>query len=526
MRQIRNALLLSAVALTAAWPQAGRGRGAQPQQNAPTPPQGGRGGRAAPGGANDFYNYNPTAAAGQTIADSTPAEAQQKVTINGQPLAYTTLTGYLPLLHATSGQAEAHVFYTYYAKQGADARRPVVIFFGSGPGISAGFQEFGGLGPKRMTATAESADNPQTLLQQADLVFANPVGTAFSRPAQPAGGPAFWSTEGDVASLASFVRGFLTRHARRTSPLYLAGDDYGTGRVAGLAAHLADRQVPVTGVILLSMAPSADAVTGDWQHINLLPSLILTAWHHKKLSPELSAMSLEQIAGQARQFASREYLHALYKGDRMTADERAKALANLARLTGLPRQFLISNEFRVALDRFAAELLRADRKTVAQSDSRVTGFAPSTGGGGGRGFIPTPSIDFHLSRLAPTFLTAYDAYLRKDLAYTGNKDGVYYLTGGGVTAFNSTGSDEVSLSAAFARNPNLRLFAGLNYFDLQSPFFAAEYTLAHLSVAPEVRAKNITVSHYESGRMPYVDPKALVKLHRDLAAFIEQGEKR
>ena len=33
--------------------------------------------------------------------------------------------------------------------------------------------------------TFGSFENPNTLLNQADLVFVNPVGTGFSRPAQP-----------------------------------------------------------------------------------------------------------------------------------------------------------------------------------------------------------------------------------------------------------------------------------------------------------------------------------------------------
>ncbi len=60
-------------------------------------------------------------------------------------------------------------------------------------------------------------------------------------------------------------------------------------------------------------------------------------------------MSAEQIAGQARQFASREYLHALYKGDRMTAEERTKAVADLARLTGLSKAFIMNNNLRITL---------------------------------------------------------------------------------------------------------------------------------------------------------------------------------
>jgi carboxypeptidase C (cathepsin A) len=63
----------------------------------------------------------------------------------------------------------------------------------------------------------------------------------------------------------------------------------------------------------------------------------------------------------------------------------------------------------------------------------------------------------------------------------------------------------------------------VNYYDLTAPFYATEFTLAHLSVSPEVRAHNITVSHYEAGEMSYVDNKALAKLHSDLDRFISEA---
>src|SRR5262245_65038182 len=108
-------------------------------------------------------------------------------------------------------------------------------------------------------------------------------------------------------------------------------------------------------------------------------------------------MSAEQIAGQARQFASREYLHALYNGDRMTADERTRALANLSRLTGLSKAFLISNNLRISLDRYNGELLRDQQHGLSLSDARVSGFVPRPAGGrgGGRaafGAPPPPQI--------------------------------------------------------------------------------------------------------------------------------------
>jgi carboxypeptidase C (cathepsin A) len=563
MRHIRNGQILVAIVFAisaAAWGQgggrAGRAAGAQqagaaqtgqqsgtpqtaPQQQAQQAGRGGRGGIPVGPETSDFYNYDTSAAVGQQIPEGAPAESHQKVTVNGASLAYTALAGYLPLRNATTGQSEAHLFFTSYAKEGVaeNAARPVLFFFGGAPGVAAAWQEFGGLGPKRMKWASDGgaglppytwADNPNTLLGQADLVFVNPVGTAFSRPDNPARGPSFWTTAADIASLGEFVRTFVTTYNRRNSPLFLAGEDNGTGRAAGLAAYLTEHQVPVQGVVLLSMASNADSIAGDEQYITLLPSLTMAAWRQKKLAPELNSMSAEQISGQARQFASREYLHALYKGDRMTAEERTKVVADLSRLTGLSKSFIVNNNLRVTLDRFNTELLRDQHRALSYSDARVSGYMPAPaaggrgGGGGGFGAIAPSALDFNLANLSGGFQTAYEAYLRNDLGFT-HGNGIFYLSSGGIGLFTSTGNDDTSLSAAFARNPNLRLFVALNYFDLNAPFYAAEFALAHLSVSPEVRSHNITVSHFEAGQMTYVDSKSLVKLQGDLAGFLNQA---
>ncbi|HEX7484829.1 MAG TPA: hypothetical protein VF332_01650, partial [Vicinamibacterales bacterium] len=502
-------VLLAAWTLTV-WAQGGSGRGATQSPAAQGPP----------------------APAGIAMPEAAPAEAHQKITINGEPLVYTTRVGYLPLRNATTGLSAAHLFFTYYAKDGvADAStRPLVVFLGGAPGVSSAWQEFGGLGPKRMKWPMDGTaglppygwvDNPHTLLAEADLVFVNPVGTAYSRPDQPSLGPEFWTTAGDVASLGEFVRSFASTYGRRNSPLFLAGDDVGTGRAAGLASYLIDHQIPVSGVVLLSMAPSADAVAGDAQYITLLPSVVLAAWHHKKLTPDLQAQSAERIAEQARQFASRDYLHGLYKGDRMTPDERAQVVASLARLTGLSTAFIVNNNLRIALDRLTPELLRTERRALSNSDARVTGYVPAISGGGRGGFggAPVAAVDYNPANLAGGFLTAYETYLRRDLAFTSDSR-IFYLSGGGIGTFTSTGSDEASLAGAFARHPRLRLFVGVNYFDLAAPFYATEFTVAHLNVSPEARARNITVRHYEAGQMAYLDREALSALHADLARFL------
>src|SRR5579871_2715722 len=127
------------------WGQGGRGRAAQaqqqqqapPRQAAPAPAQtaapagrGGRGGGAAGPATSEFYNYDPSAGAAPPIADSQPIETHQKISVNGQTLNYTARAGYLPIRNATTGQSEAHVFYTAYLKDGAgDASSRPLCFF-------------------------------------------------------------------------------------------------------------------------------------------------------------------------------------------------------------------------------------------------------------------------------------------------------------------------------------------------------------------------------------------------------------
>ena len=76
-----------------------------------------------------------------------------------------------------------------------------------------------------------------------------------------------------------------------------------------------------------------------------------------------------------------------------------------------------------------------------------------------------------------------------------------------------------SLRDAFSKNPDMKLFVASGHFDLATPFFATEYTLAHLGLEPAERAR-ITTREYEAGHMMYIDETELAKLKRDVAAFI------
>jgi carboxypeptidase C (cathepsin A) len=61
------------------------------------------------------------------------------------------------------------------------------------------------------------------------------------------------------------------------------------------------------------------------------------------------------------------------------------------------------------------------------------------------------------------------------------------------------------------------------YYDLATPFFAAEYEDKHLPI-PQSLAKNIEYDWYESGHMVYVLDDSLKQLHDRVAAFIKKTQ--
>src|SRR5438552_456772 len=62
------------------------------------------------------------------------------------------------------------------------------------------------------------------------------------------------SVDGDVDALAEAVRAWLARNKRWNSPVYLAGESYGTTRGAALADKLHELGVALSGLILVSCA--------------------------------------------------------------------------------------------------------------------------------------------------------------------------------------------------------------------------------------------------------------------------------
>jgi carboxypeptidase C (cathepsin A) len=243
------------------------------------------------------------------------------------------------------------------------------------------------LGPKRVPMLADGGmpappyrlvDNEYSWLDLTDMVFIDPVGTGFSRPSSPDKGKDFWGLDQDIRSVAEFIRLYLTREKRWSSPLYLIGESYGTTRAAGLSGYLVDRSgVAFNGVILVSSVLNFQTNRftegNDLPYMTYLPTYTATAWYHKMLEPELQA-DLPKTLEEVKTWAVQRYWVALAKGANLAPEERRDTVAALSRYTGLSREFIDRADLRVEAGRFRKELLREKKLTVGRLDSRFVGM--------------------------------------------------------------------------------------------------------------------------------------------------------
>jgi len=458
-------------------------------------------------------------------------QTKHTIKIGGQEIKYTATAGTI-LLKLEDGTPKASVFYVAYTKDDVSdtAKRPITFTFNGGPGSASIWLHLGAFGPRRvemgdagslLPPPYKLVDNECSLLDVTDIVFIDPVSTGFSRavPGEPP--KQFHGIQEDIESVGDFIRLYATRSKRWTSPKFLAGESYGTTRAAGLSGYLQQRYgMYLNGIILISSIlnfETADFNTGnDLPYILYLPTYTAIAWYHKKLPADLQT-DLRKAIEESRSFAVHEYTDALMGGDVLPATRRTDIAQKLSRLTGLSPEYIERSNLRIEIQKFDKELLREQRRTVGRLDGRFTGIDEDAAGA-------KPEYDPSLAAIVGPYTAAFNDYVRGDLKF--ESDLFYeYLTGRvqpwSFEAYqNRYVNVAETLRSAMTQNPFLRVFVGKGYYDLATPFFAAEYTFAHLSLDESLRG-HLSGGYYEAGHMMYVHLPSLAKLKQDLAQFIQ-----
>lgn len=457
------------------------------------------------------------------------------LTIGDRTIRYRATAGTILLRKDEKGTFEprASVFYVAYTLDGADtATRPVTFSFNGGPGSSSVWLHLGLLGPRRVLLKdfgtpppppAKLVDNEFSLLDASDLVFVDPVSTGYSRPVPAADRREFHGVNEDINSVGEFIRLWITRNDRWSSPKFLIGESYGTTRAAGLAERLQENLgIYLNGIMLVSSVLDFQTLVAsegnDLPYIVYLPTYAASAWFHKRLSPEMQSRPLADVVAEARAFANGEYATALLKGDSLTAAERAEVARKTAGLIGLTPRLVEDYKLRIKQWEFGKELLRDQGLSIGRYDSRYTAPEPRRAGSG-------TEIDPSYSALLGPMTSALNAYMRGELNY---KSDLPYEILTSVQPWNWGNADNNYLNMtdklrrAMAFNPYLDVFVARGYYDLATPWAAAQYTFDHLGL-PDGEQGRVTAKDYEAGHMMYAHRESLEKLSADLHGFIEKS---
>jgi len=478
--------------------------------------------------AKDDKKTNPEKAPAQEFSQA-PSITKGTVTIKGKSIPYTATTGFMNITD-DNGAVKATMFYVAYVRSDmASEKRPITFAFNGGPGSSSVWLHMGALGPKRVVLTDKGdmpkppgnmVDNEYSWLEFTDLVFIDPVGTGYSRPAKDEKKEQFHGLDEDVTSVGTFIRLYTTQNKRWLSPKFLAGESYGTTRAAYLSDHLADRHgMYVNGILLISMVLDFQTLrfspANDLPCALFLPTYAATAMYHGKLDESLRAnqdKSLEEI----RSWALNEYLVYLAKGHVASDAEHKAVTEKLSRYTGLSKEFIASTNNRPDIFRFTKELLRDEGKTVGRLDSRFTGIDRDNAG---ENFEYDPSYNAVI--YAP-FTSTVNHYLRSTLGF--ESDLPYEILTGKVQPWNWGSAERgfpyvgEALRKAMTKNKFLKVYVANGWYDLATPFFAAEYTMNHLPLESSLR-NNISMKYYRSGHMMYIEKESLKQFTNDVEQF-------
>jgi carboxypeptidase C (cathepsin A) len=449
----------------------------------------------------------------------------------GKPLAYMAHAGYLDV-HDKDGKVTGQIFFTAYIKENESAgTRPVTFVFNGGPGSSSVWLHMGAFGPKRILSEQEGqkrtppycwTTNEETILDLTDLVFIDPVGTGFSTTTSETDSQ-YYEVKKDIESVGDFIRDFITIFQRWQSPKYVAGESYGTTRAAGLSQYLHDNHsIYLNGIILVSVAIDFQTLVfsqGNYlPNALFVPSFAAAAWYHQKTSSWKKP--LDQVMKEARNFAFQELLPALYQGKLLPQAEKQKILQKLSNLTGIDVAVLQKYYPHFEDYQFMKELLSSQDLYIGRMDSRYTAPFTNLQQSAAPGSWSDPSND----AINGIFAGALNGYLRDELALN-EKYAPYYLlnmkvnahwvyTDYSLTTLNTMDALRLSMTI----NPDLKIFVGSGYYDLATPFAAAEYTFFHLDL-PENFQKQLSLYYYEGGHMYYLDRKVHRKFKQDLIEF-------
>ena len=478
----------------------------------------------------------------QKLQDSIP-EAKvfrsiQTIKMGSKTLNFNSLAGTMELRDEKNKPIALHGFTAYFKEGGSKKDRPIIFSFNGGPGSSSYWLHMGIMGPKRIvvndpeynkSAPYTLVDNQYSILDIADVVMMDPIGTGLSETIGDSKGSDFWGVDQDIRSTSLFIMQFLKNYNRLQSPKYLLGESYGTFRNAGVMNYLLDKGFALNGVVMVSAVFDLRTLTfapnDDTSYIMHFPTYAASAHYHKELSSNMNNKSLEAFLKEVRDFTENEYMPYLFKGTSISDDEKQMIAEKMVKYAGLDSQFWFRSNLKVKASEYFNQLLRDQGKTIGRLDSRYVGINENPKN---QYSITDPQSD----AISPPYTVGFLDYfygslgVSKDLNYKtsayADKDFKWDWTHKGNKGWGTqiAISTAIDMASALSKDPNLKVLIMNGYYDLATVFYGVEHTLTHMNLSQEIQA-NIIMKYYESGHMMYIHEPSMEKFKTDLTDFIK-----
>jgi carboxypeptidase C (cathepsin A) len=441
---------------------------------------------------------------------------------NGKRIQYTATVEPIVVPDA-AGKPAARLVVISYTGDHSATNRPVLFAFNGGPIVPSCFIHFGLLGPRRLAvpddikadpSAFKAVDNEYSPLDVADLVFFDPAETGYSRALPGVEfNTAFTSVATDAQELTGLVIEWSRLHDRAAAPKYLVGESYGTNRAAEAAGQLLKAGTPPAGVVLVGQALNiieyCQRPDNIISYAVSLPTLAAIGWFHEKA--DRKRRTFEQFIRDAEGYGAGEYLSVLFLGQRAPLARRQAVARKLQEFTGLPAEFYLKHNLKVAKTLYQASLLPG--QMLNTNDAR---YAYPVG-------QPDP-FGAVLSTLENEFLN----YLQAD------------LKAGGIGDYNRKNPAPPDLNGwdwgpskgpfgnwPFARSltellntqPDFRVMVANGYTDTQTTVGAQDYLAAN-SYWP---ADRVRTRRYRGGHIFYTIAASAKAFNADLRAMIAGG---
>jgi carboxypeptidase C (cathepsin A) len=435
-------------------------------------------------------------------------------------LKYESRAGRLPIRNDETGQIRGYIFFVAYTAKTRALVRPLTFLWNGGPTSNSLLVHTELFGPRRLDRD-RLVDNAETLLTVSDLVFMDPIGTGFSRPATADYEKEFLTTLGDFAATAEFIRAYREKFRAEHQPLFLGGESYGTWRVCGTSEILAKRGQNIAGVLLISGGVPGSLMPFEFSDAMYVPARTAAAFFHRKLAPDL-LQDREVTLKAVNDWITSTYLPALSHRDALTDKERDEIIQALARFTGVRADQIDRNSLVMSNREYLAGLFDG-QKTLNTFDMRVAAQEPA---------------DPARARVLGGYLRDEIGYAT-DLAYTGMEDGYMPLPG---PARRSTGerwdynhveitpemlkrmqngsgppASQPWLQNAMRIDHHLRVFVAAGRFDSLN---MCEGNVRMSGKLEQDLSQRFSDHCYEGGHMMYRDAATRLQLSADIGRFI------